>query len=87
MGNGQTVIRKEDASRCHSSDRKGESEVVSTEPWLTQRDLSLACAPGVAEPCLTIAAQPDLAYEYVVNATVLAVAEAGQSEQSSGRSA
>ena len=42
--------------------RRGKIEVVPTKPLLTQRDLSLAYSPGVAEPCLEIAKDPDRVY-------------------------
>lgn len=48
------MIRKEDALAYHSEGRKGKIEVVNTKPCLTQRDLSLAYTPGVAEPCREI---------------------------------
>ena len=71
------MIRKEDALRYHSSGRKGKLEVVSTKPCLTQRDLSLAYTPGVAEPCLAIAAHPDLVYEYTAKGNLVAVISNG----------
>jgi malate dehydrogenase (oxaloacetate-decarboxylating)(NADP+) len=77
MKNGRTVIRKEDALRYHSSGRKGKIEVVATKPCLTQRDLSLAYTPGVAEPCLAIAAHPDQVYEYTAKGNLVAVISNG----------
>ena len=71
------MIRKEDALRYHSSGRKGKIEVVSTKPCLSQRDLSLAYTPGVAEPCLAIAAHPDLVYEYTAKGNLVAVISNG----------
>ncbi len=53
---------KEDALQYHSVGRPGKIEVVSTKPCVTQRDLSLAYTPGVADPCLEIAKNPDDAY-------------------------
>jgi malate dehydrogenase (oxaloacetate-decarboxylating)(NADP+) len=50
--------RKEDALEYHSKGRPGKIEVVPTKPLASQRDLSLAYTPGVAEPCLEIAARP-----------------------------
>ncbi len=52
-------IRPEDALEYHSSGRKGKIEISLTKPCATQRDLSLAYTPGVAAPCLRIAADPD----------------------------
>ena len=71
------VIRKEEALRYHSSGRKGKIEVVATKPCLTQRDLSLAYTPGVAEPCLKIAKNADLAYEYTSKGNLVAVISNG----------
>ena len=49
---------RQEALDYHSSERRGKIAVVPTKPALTQRDLSLAYTPGVAEPCLEIAANP-----------------------------
>ena len=49
--------RKEDALEYHRRGRKGKLEVVPTKPLVSQIDLSLAYTPGVAEPCLEIAAR------------------------------
>ncbi|CAG0970433.1 partial NADP-dependent malic enzyme, partial [Anaerolineae bacterium] len=43
----------------HARGRPGKISVVPTKPTLTQRDLSLAYSPGVAEPCREIARDPD----------------------------
>ena len=45
------VIRKEDALEYHTKGRPGKIEVLPTKDTKTQRDLSLAYSPGVAEPC------------------------------------
>ena len=55
---------KQDALNFHSSGRPGKLEITPTKPLTTQRDLSLAYSPGVAEPCLAIEASPDKAYDY-----------------------
>lgn len=47
-------ITKEAALLYHSQGKPGKIEVVPTKPYQTQRDLSLAYSPGVAEPCLEI---------------------------------
>ena len=47
-----TKITKEAALLYHSQGKPGKIEVVPTKPYQTQRDLSLAYSPGVAEPCL-----------------------------------
>ena len=61
----------------HSSGRKGKIEVVPTKPVATQKDLSLAYSPGVAEPCMRIAADPNLAYEYTTKGNLVAVVTNG----------
>src|SRR3990167_4281073 len=55
---------KQAALDYHSVGRKGKIEVVPTKPCLTQRDLSLAYTPGVAEPCWEIEKDPHLSYSY-----------------------
>ncbi len=57
----------------HSSGRKGKIEVVPTKPVATQKDLSLAYSPGVAEPCSQIAKDAMLAYEYTAKGNLVAV--------------
>jgi malate dehydrogenase (oxaloacetate-decarboxylating)(NADP+) len=70
-------MSKTDALRYHSEGRPGKIEVVPTKPCLTQRDLSLAYSPGVAEPCLEIAARPDAAFEYTAKGNLVAVVTNG----------
>ena len=55
---------KEDALAYHASPIPGKISVEITKPAETQRDLSLAYSPGVAEPCREIAADPSTAYTY-----------------------
>ncbi len=71
------MIRKQDALDYHSQGRRGKIEVVSTKPCQTQRDLSLAYTPGVAEPCRDIAANPDDAYLYTAKGNLVAVISNG----------
>jgi malate dehydrogenase (oxaloacetate-decarboxylating)(NADP+) len=71
------TISKEDALEYHSSGRKGKIEVVPTKPVATARDLSLAYSPGVAEPCLAIAANPELSYKYTARGNLIAVISNG----------
>jgi malate dehydrogenase (oxaloacetate-decarboxylating)(NADP+) len=66
-------IRKEDALEYHRREPKGKIEVNSTKPVTTQRDLSLAYSPGVAYPCLEIAENVDLVYEYTARDNLVAV--------------
>src|SRR4051812_15744460 len=71
------MIRKQDALEYHSKGRRGKIEVVATKPLLTQRDLSLAYSPGVAEPCLEIARDPELVYEYTARGNLVGVISNG----------
>ena len=66
-----------DALEYHRSPRPGKVQVVSTKPVATQRDLSLAYSPGVAAPCLEIAANPQTAYEYTNKGNLVAVISNG----------
>ncbi|MBI3501058.1 MAG: NADP-dependent malic enzyme [Bacteroidetes bacterium] len=70
-------LRKEDALDYHSSGRPGKIEVIPTKPHSTQRDLSLAYSPGVAEPCLDIAANPENVYKYTAKGNLVAVISNG----------
>jgi malate dehydrogenase (oxaloacetate-decarboxylating)(NADP+) len=70
-------IRKQDALDYHSSGKPGKIEVVPTKPYASQRDLSLAYSPGVAEPCLKIAENPDDVYKYTSKANLVAVISNG----------
>jgi malate dehydrogenase (oxaloacetate-decarboxylating)(NADP+) len=71
------MIRKQDALDYHSQGRKGKIEVVSSKPCGTQRDLSLAYTPGVAEPCNEIHKNPDDAYLYTAKGNLVAVVSNG----------
>lgn len=66
-------ITKQEALDYHSSGKPGKIEVVPTKPYASQRDLSLAYSPGVAEPCLKIAENKDDAYKYTSKANLVAV--------------
>lgn len=70
-------ITKEAALKYHRSGRPGKIEVVPTKPHSTQMDLSLAYSPGVAEPCLEIEKEPQLAYEYTTKGNLVAVISNG----------
>jgi len=69
--------RKQEALDYHSQGRKGKIEVVATKPCSTARDLSNAYSPGVAEPCLAIEKDPELAYEYTAKGNLVAVISNG----------
>ena len=71
------TIRKQDALDYHSSGRKGKLEVIPSKPYSSQRDLSLAYSPGVAEPCLAIAENPEDAYKYTTKGNLVAVISNG----------
>jgi malate dehydrogenase (oxaloacetate-decarboxylating)(NADP+) len=66
-------ISKEDALNYHSKGRPGKIEVVPTKDTKTQRDLGLAYSPGVAEPCLEIAADVEKVYTYTAKGNLVAV--------------
>ncbi len=67
-------ITREDALEYHRLKGKpGKIAVVPTKPMDTQRDLSLAYTPGVAEPVLDIEKDPELAYEYTSKGNLVAV--------------
>ena len=70
-------IRREDALEYHSIGRKGKIEVITTKPCVTQRDLSLAYTPGVAEPCREIEKDPEKAFEYTAKGNLVAVISDG----------
>ncbi len=70
-------ITKQEALAYHTGKRHGKIEVVPTKPCITQRDLSLAYTPGVAEPCLEIARDPELVYEYTNKGNLVAVVSNG----------
>ncbi len=61
----------------HASGRPGKIEITPTKPLTTQRDLSLAYSPGVAFPCLHIARDPSLAYDYTSKGNLVAVISNG----------
>ncbi|MGB6032915.1 MAG: NADP-dependent malic enzyme, partial [Bacteroidota bacterium] len=71
------LIRKQDALDYHSHGRPGKIEVVSTKPCATQRDLSMAYTPGVAEPCRVINLHPEEAYTYTAKGNLVAVVSNG----------
>ena len=69
--------RKQDALNYHANGRPGKIAVVPTKPTQSQRDLSLAYSPGVAEPCLQIAANKDDVYKYTAKGNLVAVISNG----------
>jgi malate dehydrogenase (oxaloacetate-decarboxylating)(NADP+) len=71
------MITKKEALDYHSTGRPGKIEVIATKPCITQRDLSLAYTPGVAEPCLEIEKDPNLANIYTARSNLVAVVSNG----------
>jgi malate dehydrogenase (oxaloacetate-decarboxylating)(NADP+) len=70
-------IRKEVALQYHSEGRPGKVEVIPTKPCATQRDLSLAYTPGVAEPCREIHKDVENVYKYTARGNLVAVVSNG----------
>ncbi|WP_266365147.1 NADP-dependent malic enzyme [Tellurirhabdus rosea] len=70
-------IRREDALEYHAKGRPGKIEVIPTKETNTQRDLTLAYSPGVAEPCLEIAANVEDVYKYTAKGNLVAVISNG----------
>jgi malate dehydrogenase (oxaloacetate-decarboxylating)(NADP+) len=70
-------IRKQDALDYHASGRPGKIQVIPTKPYASQRDLSLAYSPGVAEPCIKIAENEEDVYKYTSKGNLVAVISNG----------
>jgi len=68
---------KNDALNYHRDGRKGKIEIKPTKSMLTSRDLSLAYSPGVAIPCLEIAKDPALVFDYTSKGNLVAVVTNG----------
>jgi len=71
------LITKQQALDYHQGARPGKIEVTPTKPCRTQRDLSLAYTPGVAEPCLEIEKNPHDAFKYTGRGNLVAVLSNG----------
>src|SRR3954453_6968158 len=71
------MTRREDALEYHRSGRPGKIAVVPTKPLTNQRDLALAYSPGVAEPCLEIEKDNDLASKYTAKGNLVGVVTNG----------
>ncbi|MAR67795.1 MAG: NADP-dependent malic enzyme [Crocinitomicaceae bacterium] len=69
--------KKQDALDYHSNGRKGKIEIAPTKPYSSQRDLSLAYSPGVAEPCKEIDRDKSLVYDYTAKGNLVAVISNG----------
>ncbi|MEI9933778.1 MAG: NADP-dependent malic enzyme [Ferruginibacter sp.] len=70
-------LSKQQALEYHSKGRPGKIEVIPTKEAKTQRDLSLAYSPGVAEPCLEIKANPEDVYKYTAKGNLVGVISNG----------
>ncbi len=70
-------IRKQEALDYHEYGRKGKIQVVPTKPYSSQRDLSLAYSPGVAEPCKEIRDNKENVYRYTSKGNLVAVVSDG----------
>ncbi|HEX6040314.1 NADP-dependent malic enzyme [Longimicrobium sp.] len=70
-------FNRQDALDYHSEGRRGKIAVVPTKPASTQRDLSLAYSPGVAEPCREIAQNPEDVFKYTARGNLVAVVSNG----------
>src|SRR5271168_4789772 len=70
-------VSKQQALEYHQGARPGKIEVTPTKPCRTQRDLSLAYTPGVADPCLEIEKNPQDAYKYTAKGNLVAVVSNG----------
>lgn len=68
---------QQEALDYHSKGRPGKIKVVSTKETKTQRDLSLAYSPGVAEPCLKIKENKEDIYKYTAKGNLVAVISNG----------
>ncbi|MFZ3263263.1 MAG: NADP-dependent malic enzyme [Terriglobales bacterium] len=71
------AVTKQQALDYHSSGRPGKIEISPTKPCRTQRDLSMAYTPGVAQPCLAIHDNPQDAFKYTGRANLVAVVTNG----------
>lgn len=65
--------KRREALLYHAKPIPGKIQVVPTKKYATQRDLSLAYSPGVAEPCLEIAKDVNNVYKYTAKGNLVAV--------------
>jgi len=71
------AITKKEALDYHALPKAGKIEITSSKPCRTQRDLSMAYTPGVAEPCLEIKNNPHDAFKYTGRGNLVAVVSNG----------
>lgn len=67
------MISKQEALDYHSQGRHGKTEVIPTKPCMTQKELSMAYTPGVAEPCREIHKDPEKVFDYTIKENLVAV--------------
>ena len=77
MADDDIKISRSEALDFHSRGRPGKLEVIASKPMATQRDLSLAYSPGVAEPVRAIADDPGCAYDFTSKGNLVAVISNG----------
>jgi malate dehydrogenase (oxaloacetate-decarboxylating)(NADP+) len=77
MTDGKSRAIEQEALEMHARGRPGKLEIRATKPLTTQHDLTLAYSPGVAAPCLKIAEDEDLAYDYTAKGNLVAVISNG----------
>ncbi|WP_444671187.1 NADP-dependent malic enzyme [Flavobacterium columnare] len=69
--------KRREALLYHAKPQPGKIKVVPTKKYATQRDLSLAYSPGVAEPCIEISKDIDKVYKYTAKGNLVAVISNG----------
>ncbi|MDO5636301.1 MAG: NADP-dependent malic enzyme [Myroides sp.] len=69
--------KRREALLYHAKPKPGKIAVIPTKPYASQRDLSLAYSPGVAEPCLEIAKNVTNVYKYTAKGNLVAVISNG----------
>lgn len=69
--------KRREALLYHAKPNPGKIAIVPTKPYASQRDLSLAYSPGVAEPCLEIAKNVENVYKYTAKGNLVAVISNG----------
>ncbi len=77
MSKNTRELRKEQALEYHAKGRPGKIEVIPTKEAKTQRDLSLAYSPGVAEPCKEIFNNVEEVYKYTAKGNLVGVISNG----------
>ena len=71
------IFTTQEALDYHKLDRNGKIEVIPSKAFKTQKDLSLAYSPGVAEPCLEIEKNKEAVYDYTAKGNLVAVISNG----------